>query len=125
MPLYLGQWKWITDKEGLSYWQMPRVDIGLGNLDLRSLPQCGKPVTTEGYGLFVLSERDDRIGYYLGDSLVSLLASPLKQSLVSALGLGEQLVAETPLDILVELLNHHADPTGQGRKFETYENRNN
>lgn len=135
MPeLYLGQWEWNTDTRerplwemrlGEStwnavepdepFWQMPRADIGLGNLDLRSLPQCGSPgPVAQGYSLFVLSERDDTIGIHLGD-LLSHAGTPLKKALKSALGLGENIVADTPLEILWELLTKHADPTGQTR----------
>lgn len=100
----------------MSFWRMPRADIGLGLLDLRSLPQCGSPgPAAQGYGLFVLSARDDTIGYYLGDSLGSLVKAPLKSALKTALALGEDITASTPKDILVELLTSHADPTGQAR----------
>lgn len=113
MPeIYLGQWQWV-EEDPITGWRMPRLDIGLGSLDLRSLPQMGNPgPTPQGYGIFVLSERDDSVGDRLGDSLGGLVPSDLKTVISSRLGLGESITASTVLDILKELYVRFADPTG-------------
>ena len=94
---------------------MPKRDVGLGSLDLRSLPACSTPVTPDGYGLFVLSERVPTAGYYLGSLLGRTLTSAEKQTIKTVLEVGENIVADTLLEILWELLTLHADPTGQTR----------
>ncbi|MEE9584775.1 MAG: hypothetical protein V3W51_04760 [Candidatus Brocadiales bacterium] len=114
--LYIGQWNWATDPEEGSQWEMPRADIGLGLLDLRSLPQCGTPgPTPQGYGLFVLSEQDNTIGRYLGDSLGTLVTAPQRQELGTVFKLGEQIVSTNVLGVILELFGPHADPSGQAR----------
>lgn len=111
------QWIWNdTDPKEGSFWEMPRADIGLGLLDLRSLPQCGTPgPTPQGLGLFVLSEQDNTVGRYLGDSLGKSVTAPQRQGLATLLGLGEQIVSTNVLGVILELFGPHADPSGQTR----------
>ncbi len=114
--LYVGHWQWVTEGAWVFCWRMPRVDIGLGLLDLRSIPQMSKAGgEPEGYGLFVLGFRDDSTGYYLGNGLGSKPVPHIRDVLRSILGLSQSLSSNTSLDILWELLTLRADPTGQLR----------
>jgi len=110
MYLNLAPWEWAT-QEDMSFWRAPGGNA-TGCLDMRSLPQCGKPgPTAEGYGIFAYETDPGSIGYKLGD-LGSLVKTPMKNSLKAAFGLGENIVADTPEGIIAEVYNHHADPTG-------------
>lgn len=109
---YLGQWVWNPENEG--HWQMPRLDIGIANLDLRTLPQMAMPVTAQGFGMFALAVRDDSIGAYLGDSITAVL-NPVRLNTIRNILDVQNLQATNVLDILWELFTIHADTSGQTR----------
>ena len=115
MPaIYLAQPVWSVEEDGgFVSWVPPKNTIGW--FDLRSLPQCGTPgPIRQGYGLMLLS-RKAPVGYYLGDNLKAVMDSTRKRDVKAALGLGEDIVADDVLGMLIELLTRHADPTGQAR----------
>ena len=112
-------WVWNTRDPDMQpgYWQMPRADIGLGVLDLRTLPQMGSPGILNGPCFAVLSERDDKVGEYLGSWKESFRDGDETRLTVSRM-LGIDKIPSTidnPMALLLYLLTREADPTGQTR----------
>ncbi len=71
----------------------------------------------QGHAIFVYDSPQihPNLGLYFGDSLAGLVRTTTKQAMVTELGLGEPIVGSTMLEILLELLNQHADGSGQIR----------
>ncbi len=67
-----------------------------------------------GWGLMALSQQAT-VGYYLGDNLKAVMDSTRKAEVKAALGLGEGIVADDVLGMVIELFTRYADPTGQTR----------
>lgn len=114
--IYLGQWEWIDDGE-FQYWQAPGGNA-IDHFELRNWSEMGtKGPTERGYAIFVYAspQTHPNLHQYLGDSLTGLVKADTKQALATELGLGEAIIGSTMLGILLELLNQHADPTGQTR----------
>jgi len=98
-------------------WQVPRADIGLGMLDLRTLPQMASPGILNGPCFVVLSERDKKVGEYLGSWKESFGDGDETRLAVSRM-LGIDKIPSTidnPMALLLYLLTREADPTGQER----------
>ena len=112
---YLGSWVWDTTGPQ-PFWRTPRPDLSVASYDYRSLPQCANRGTLAPVrGLFFLREQAPGVGYYLGDSLGASVNPVQKTAIRVAFDLGENIVASDVLGVLLELLNRHADPTGQQR----------
>ena len=121
MPIYFAPWNWVTAQQVpliTSHWEMPRADIGLGAIDLRSLPQCGSPgPTPQGFGLFSLSS-PALIGLHLGDTLFDAVSLPLRRATGDFLNIGSDALssqATNVLSLIMELYNRLGDPTGGAR----------
>ena len=112
MELYLAQPVWYEERD-MPYWGPPPNTLGW--IDLRSLFQCGAPgPVQQGFGLMVLSQKAP-VGYYLGDNLNAVMTDVRKAEVKAAIGLGEDIVADDVLGMLVELMTRYADINGQER----------
>ncbi len=97
MPSYLVPWKRFEEEGLRPQWRIPGA---AGIVNLQTPAQVG---TGQGYAFAAFPNpitRPDAIP--ISD----------KAALVAALGIGESIVATTPIDILWELLTQHSDPTG-------------
>lgn len=110
MHYYLSPWEWrTTDRAG---WYAPGSPVGL--VDLRSLPECGRPGPgPQGYGFFAYVTPQTGLDLDLGDGN-SFLTVSQRQAIRQRLGT-DSLVSTQILDLLWELLTQKADPTGQLR----------
>ncbi len=114
--LYRGQWEWIDDGE-FRNWRAPGGNA-IDHFELRNWPQMGMDGPTEqGHAIFVYEspQTHPNLQQYLGDSLTGLIRADERRSLATAIGIGEAIVGTNMLEILLELLNQHADPSGLTR----------
>lgn len=107
---YLAQWEWATS-DGISYWRAPGGD-SVGAIDLRTIPQMGKPIIAEGYGIFVYSSlKTIPGGVYLGTDLNTPLKIKDKDDLKLVTGISD-MTSITTLDFIWDMLNKYSDPEG-------------
>ncbi len=114
--IYLGQWEWIDDGES-RYWQVPGGN-SIDHFELRNRSEMGTDgPAQQGHVISVYNspQTHPNLHQHLGDSLTGLVRADVKLDLARELGLGEPIVGTNMLEILLELLNQHADPTGLTR----------
>lgn len=115
--LYLTSMDWVNIG-GRFQWVTPSPGITVGMLDVRTIPECSNRGSRFPSHTFIgLSQRDNNLDGYIGEfdlesiniAISSRTIRAIESSLDMAMG---TITANTPADIITQILTDLADPTG-------------